>query len=519
VPTLTAVACALALAAPSVARADASTSPDTTAEGSRALDAAADALGPDQVEPAGGEATAALSQLAGALPLLEGRERRRAEGILARPTDGASDEFGDGYTVPPGQVKSEPSPDGHFCVWWVETTADRPDLTDANVNGLADYVEAIIHIAETSYAVEVGDLDWVSPKPDQEDDCSPNPAGPQTDIYLKEIGIAGLFGYEAPDPDAGNQGRSRYGYLVIDNDYAPDEFPGYTDPLDAARVTVAHEFNHALHDRYDAFQDLWMFEASAVWMEQRVFPDVNDYLHYLPAFAATPGTPITDPRGAGGLKIYGSSVWNHWLAGRYGPEIVRRAWEVSDLIRPRDFSIEAYDHAISDQGGPSFSREFARFAATTAEWRTGAGKFPDASEYPDMRRKGTLRPGGGRAKRFELDHLSYRLLRVKRARAKRVRLRLHAQHGVRAGVALVARKHGRVSGRMRRKVDFLPHGGNGSVGLGRLKRFERVTAVIVNADGRADGFGAVDRNYRKDKSRFRAMLIRQGRGPGSRARP
>ena len=39
-----------------------------------------------------------------------------------------------------------------------------------------------------------------------------------------------------------------------------------------------------------------MFESTATWAEELVFPEVNDYLGFVRAFAGSPGTPITDAR-------------------------------------------------------------------------------------------------------------------------------------------------------------------------------------------------------------------------------
>ena len=123
-----------------------------------------------------------------------------------------------------------------------------------------------------------------------------------------------------------------------------------------ASVTFAHEFNHLLQQNYDSFQDLWMFESTAVWAEEKVYPQINDYLNYVRAFASFPGAPLTTaypPEKRKSLKIYGSAVWNHWLdtgGGGYGAGAIRRAWEVSDVAKPRDFSLAAYDRAISRGG-------------------------------------------------------------------------------------------------------------------------------------------------------------------------
>ena len=57
---------------------------------------------------------------------------------------------------------------------------------------------------------------------------------------------------------------------MIDNDYAPLQFPG-TTPLTDLEVTLAHEYNHVLQFGYDAFQDTWFVESTATWMEDQVY--------------------------------------------------------------------------------------------------------------------------------------------------------------------------------------------------------------------------------------------------------
>ena len=299
---------AIALAAGAPASAQQPPQPPTPQAASEALTTAEAILVPE-AEPgaapaAAPDATLALNALAAALPELEGAERRRARGLLARPTDGATDQYGDGFP-PAAPIASAESP--RFCAFWVDAAGfeDAPDLTDANGvsdgDGTPDYVEAILEIAEFSYSVEVapGPLGWVPPKPDTEG-CGADPSA-HADIYLKQLGTNGLFGYESPDPGQG-QARSQHGYMVIDNDYATAEY-GYPDPLDPAKVTFAHEFNHLLQQAYDSFQDQWMFEATATWAEDHVYPAINDYINFIQAFASSPATPITDRDAADGLKM------------------------------------------------------------------------------------------------------------------------------------------------------------------------------------------------------------------------
>ncbi len=337
---------ALAMAAPAWAQQAAAT--PTPAAASQALQTAQQALDPEQpptaAELPGPDPSVALNGLAAAYSELGDRARRVARGLLARPTDGSADRFGDGYpTAAPIATAASP----HFCFYWVSDRGypDAPDLADQNGisdgDGIPDYVEALIGIAEHSYSVEVapGPLGWAPPKPDTEG-CGSDPAA-RSDIYLKQIGTEGLFGYESPDPGQGRS-RSQYGYLVLDDDYAPEEFPGFANPTIPASVTFAHEFNHLLQQNYDSFQDLWMFESTAVWAEQKVFPQIDDFVNYVRAFAQFPGAPLTStypPDRRKSLKIYGSAVFNHWLdsgGGGYGADVIRGAWELSDQTKPPD---------------------------------------------------------------------------------------------------------------------------------------------------------------------------------------
>ena len=88
------------------------------------------------------ELTIALRDLAIAVPLLKGSDRRAANALLARPTDGIGDPQGDGYTAPTGDFRS--SCTAHLCAHWVISTADAPDLADVDpLNGTPDFADAL----------------------------------------------------------------------------------------------------------------------------------------------------------------------------------------------------------------------------------------------------------------------------------------------------------------------------------------------------------------------------------------
>jgi hypothetical protein len=412
----------------------------------------------------------------------------------ARPSDHHPNSNRSAYTVP--QAPGSPACTQHFCVHWVAVGLDAPNLTDLNGNGIPDFVERVEAVAEHVYSVENDRLGWRPPKSDGTEGGGRG----KTDIYLVQIGGA-LFGYAAPDRGQASRGhtvpRRLHGYLVLDNNYARSEFPGTTQ-LSDLEVTLAHEYNHILQFGYDAYQDPWFAESTAVWMEDQVYNGIDDYLRYVRRWGRLFDTPLT----TSSIKEYGSAVWNHWLSHRYGRSIVRSAWDLAIHTRPGGFSVTAYDSAIRAAGGSDFSRDFARFARDTAEWRTGR-VFREGPLYPDVSRQGSL-PLDGRALHRALNHTTYELLRVQAKGGKAVVVRAVAPHGIAAGLALVGRigaeRHGQVVSRLR----YRRGGGTMTVRLAHPGRFDRVTAVVINADTRARGFDTrrLDWRYLRDAVPF-----------------
>lgn len=435
------------------------------------------------------ELTITLLRLARALPSLDPAQRRRAEALLARPTD-SPDFGGNTYGVP----EEPPYCTVHFCIHWVAVTADAPSLDDADGNGTPDYVETVGATAEADFSVENSGLGWQAALPDGD-----RGGDPRTDIYIVQLG-GQVFGYSTLDPGQGSA-RSQFGYLVLDNDYSTAEFP-ISSPLSALQVTLAHEYNHLLQFGYDVAQDIWLYESTAVWMEDQVYPDNNDYLRYIGRWATRSKVPLT----LESVKIYGSAVWNQWLAGRYGAAIVRGAWERTRGSKPAGFSANAVNGAIRAAGGSDLPREFARFAAATAEWRTtGVFPYPDAPLYPDLKRRGKLHMG--QFINRKISHLGYLLLRVRPRPVKALRLLAGATRGTKSAFGLVCREGSVATGSVRIRMRFTKRGGIRAVGLRKPGRCSRITAVLVNADPRQAGFAFDDWIYRHEHERFAATLL------------
>jgi len=417
---------------------------------------------------------------------------------LPRPTEHANPKRS-AYAVP--EAPRSPACAGSFCVHWVAEGIDSPSPRDKNGaadgNGVPDYVERVLEVAKHVQAVENGKLGWRRPRSDGRRGGHKG----KTDVYLKELGQQ-LFGYAAPDPGQSPKGRllprRLHGYLVLDNDYNAFQYPG-TKSLADLEVTFAHEYCHILQMGYDAYQDAWMAESTAVWMEDQVYNGIDDYLRYVRRWVLLYRTPLT----ANSIREYGGTVWNEWLAHRYGRDIVRNAWSRALYARPGGFSVASYDSAIQAAGSSDISRDFARFARDVAEWRTG-GRFREGRRYPDVPRQGSL-PRDGQPLQRELNHATFQLLRVHPTRGRVVIARAEAPRGVAAGLALVGRIGSERAGRVVSRLRFRRHGGPLTVRLGKPGRFERITAVLINADTQAEGFSArrLDWNYLTDTAPFR----------------
>ena len=459
------LACALALGlSTGVAAASAPSGHQVSeAAAKRALSAAEDVF--TNPLKAGGEsagsrdATVAMRNLAIALPALHGADRKAARGILARPSD-KNDRGYFGKEAP-----DSPICDAQFCVHWTDKAKNAP-VSQGFLNDILD-------ATALSYTVENTNLGWKKAKSDGKLGKRHGIGGDgQVDVYVTNLG-PNLYGYASPD--GGQRGMKRYAYLVLDNNYVG--FP--TPPTESMQVTVAHEYNHILQFNYDTLQDVWLFEDTATWAEEQVYPGINDYLNYIPSFSSKPEKPMT----GNSIKIYAEAIWNHWLDYKYGADIVRHTWEVSPS--QKHFAVDAYNKAIKDSNpASSFGEELGQFFADTAEYKSESA-FPDtgvAGAYPAVKRSGSV---NGNTKQTTLDDTSYRLYDVEPSGGSSVSFTVKAQKGTQSTIGLVGRQGGE-PGAVYQDVQYLPKGGEGTVTLNDPGSFSRITAVVANVDGRSN---------------------------------
>lgn len=337
-------------------------------------------------------ATVALRDLWMARPDLTGVEALEAEALLARPTDGAGDPFGNGYAVPSTRSCGE-----HVCVHHVTSTADAPPS--------ADWVNLSLATLESTYAREVGELGYRAPLGDGSiggDD--------RLDVYLKDLGT-GLYGYCAAEYR--KKGRTASGFCVLDNDYAPAQFPSGKSPQDNLTVTAAHEFFHAVQYAYDYAEDPWMMESTATWMEERVADQVDDNRQYLQySQLKAPFVPLDAFSSTYGFQ-YGNWIFWEYLTQKYSQGTVKKAWKAAGSSRKDGgrYSLQALEAVLRKKGG--LTKVYADFAAAN----TMPGLvYEEGAEYGDTPPLGeaTLTKASRSWKKStRLDHLAGDSVRIR----------------------------------------------------------------------------------------------------------
>ncbi|MBU2506612.1 MAG: hypothetical protein KJ799_07805 [Bacteroidetes bacterium] len=217
-----------------------------------------------------------------------------------------------------------------------------------------------------------------------------------------------ILGYPAPHNDNGdggdnlydvyilNFGQDTYGetrfeennagviisYMAIDDDFS--QVP--TIGINGAKVTVAHEFHHAIQVGNYGYksEDTWYYELTSTSMEEFVFDDINDYYFYMSSYFRKP------EKGFISFNGYELAVWNIYLKERFayagdplkGYKIIKKSWE---LLKNYP-ALEAISRALIENN-TSMKYEFNNFGLWNylTGFRAKSGRFfSEAAFYPKI---------------------------------------------------------------------------------------------------------------------------------------
>ncbi len=234
------------------------------------------------------------------------------------------------------------SPSGHFRVHYDTEGVNAVSRKDADANGIPDYIDLTLAILDSTWVLEIEQLGYKPPPSD-----NGLGGGDEYDVYVVELGVGrSYYGFTYP----GTSGITTYSHLEVDNNFTD---PGYkqTRGLDALRVTIAHEFHHALQFGYYAkFDGSWWQESTSTWMEEVAYPHIDDYLQYLTYFLGEPQRALNSGT-FGSLHTYGSAIFSLFLDQRYGREFNRLIWE--ELGQSKSIHLDHFDRVIrqAEPGG------------------------------------------------------------------------------------------------------------------------------------------------------------------------
>jgi len=145
-----------------------------------------------------------------------------------------------------------------FRVHFDTTGLNTPALLDSShtrIPGTAfAYADSVAAIAAYVYSYETSILGFPPPPSD-----GGLGGGPEYDIYIEDLGV-GLYGLTTPDIDVVEGGTSST-FIEIQSDFSFVNPPGNRG-LPAMRVTIAHEFIHAIQIGNYGFwcTDVWFHE-------------------------------------------------------------------------------------------------------------------------------------------------------------------------------------------------------------------------------------------------------------------
>jgi hypothetical protein len=222
----------------------------------------------------------------------------------------------------PERQKSSKTPSGHFTLHWDESGSHSVPLMDSDGNSIPDYIDSAAVIFDYVWDMEIDSLGFQAPL-----NMEGLPVATY-DIYFSELKSKGWYGATWPDTDdiPGLPGLNFTSYIEVDRDYSSGL---YTLGLDGLRVTAAHEFNHAIQLGYNfREQDLFFYEMTSTWMEDVVFPGINDYFQYLPILFEEVSDAPFDRFSDYDPFPYGNALYLHMLSRQLYTGICSMIWQV-----------------------------------------------------------------------------------------------------------------------------------------------------------------------------------------------
>jgi hypothetical protein len=213
------------------------------------------------------------------------------------------------------------SPSGHFIIHY-----------NNYYDGISDYAYNVAIAADSSRSVIVNKMNFRSEIPDDDG---------LYDIYIEQL-PNGSYGWNCPEGDLGKS------WVEIDDDYIGGNYS--TTGLDAMKISVAHEYFHAIQRAYVASpgQNSFFYELSSIWIEDIVFPEINDYIF----FSQNGDDYFSNPeKNMNAYNGYGLGLYGHYMNSIFDDQIMQKIWNnfsLMDSENESEYVFNAIDNVLSD---------------------------------------------------------------------------------------------------------------------------------------------------------------------------
>lgn len=282
-----------------------------------------------------------------------------------------------GYMSGPIMPFQFDSPGGFFKIHYNTDAPEPVPPEDLDGNSVPDYVERIAEYCDSSYRAYTA-MGYLMPPTD-----STSGGDEKYDIYLVSLNA---YGVTIPDGAGDSVWNDYKSYIWIHYSFLVPWLPENDDPdgdtIGAQKVSCAHEFHHAVQLAYvyNYSEYVWWMEPTSTWMEEVVYPEVNDNYMYLNSFFSKPYLHLYDNSDL--YHKYGAFVWAAFLQQKFDYTIIRRIWEASRF----NSSLDAVDSGLAFFGTDLLNilPEFAIWNYYTGDRAVPGMYYADAADYPQV---------------------------------------------------------------------------------------------------------------------------------------
>lgn len=249
--------------------------------------------------------------------------------------------------------------DGNFLIHYTKdrNTIDTVPAADTDRNGIPDYIDAIGEGLEEAHRLYVDRFGFQNPN------ARFTPGRPY-DVYIVNLG-GSATGATVPILTGKLLGSDQTpSFILIDN--------MIFDNMTILKASAAHQYAHAITLAYSYRKEPWWAEATAIWLEDRLYHTLPRYLESLDFRLAWKGKAFDNDN----LKIaQGNALWAFFL-GEKDVNLIRKIWEEIELF-PENTLFENFSAVLEREGEGSLRNNISDYSI----WNYFTGNRNDGNHF------------------------------------------------------------------------------------------------------------------------------------------